>query len=332
MPLFLGAPTVYDSSELGENPYGRQSEALFRDSNSGNVFMPKDPEASAYLLDNILEGDDWQKKYFKENFVFKNSKLVGGGPDRRCVCLYLSGYMISDHNNVSTKVKIVSPGSNPFALRQEHEGKPAVDVEIVLDRILDAIDPSSIVWVTLDMRPAPIVANFGDMHIPLAARVRAWHEELSPDNKDRIIITLPCEDGQVNWSAPELGSSVLAHFYRKCLVGDFSEKSLTRDDALTLAEAQTQISEQVDQWARNRRFAQQRPQWIFSETNKSAAKSIRIVSLIEPSKPAMKQVRVTYGRAKKLLDSASKAARALSLGSRRTGRCGSATCAPARVS
>ncbi len=194
VPLLVGAPTTYKASnELSENPFSRQADGLFRDSNSGNIFMPKDAKTTELLLDNILEGDDWQKKYFKDNFVFKNDKLAGGGPDRRLVSLYLSGYIVSDHNPSSPTIKVVSPDGNPFALKKENAGKPSVDVGIVLERILKAVDPSAMVWVTLDMRPAPIVANFGDMHIPLCEYVKAWHEKLTPIDKDRLIITLPCE-------------------------------------------------------------------------------------------------------------------------------------------
>ncbi|MCC6508519.1 MAG: hypothetical protein IT423_05395, partial [Pirellulaceae bacterium] len=217
LPLLVAIPTQYDAPELSENPYSAKAPELFRATNSRNIQLLKDPTAVPLMLDNILAGDDWQKKYFDQGIVFRNEKIAGGGPQSNLVAFFLSGYSVTRRQGDTTQLQLVSMGGQPFHMHDASNS--GVDIETVLSRIISAVDSRATVWITLDVRPAPIIVNFGDLRQPLEESVQRWFKKLDQGDQNRTIITLPGTDIQENWYAPELGSSVLAHFYRRSLAG-----------------------------------------------------------------------------------------------------------------
>ncbi len=87
--------------------------------------------------------------------------------------------------------------------------------------MVGAVDGGVTVWITLDVRTRTYYCHFGDMLVPLNESVSAWFKALHLRIKIGSSLTLPCEDSEENWIAPELSSTVMGYIFRRCLAGDF---------------------------------------------------------------------------------------------------------------
>ncbi len=285
LPLLIAIPTEYKKApELAENPYSTRAAELFAGTNQANILLVQDAAQTANdtpqdaMLDNLRQQDLWQKKYSDKGLKFRADRIMGGGPNRDIIAVYLSGFIVVRRNGENVSLDLVSVGDEPFNLSKRADN--AVPLDKVLSRIVSGVSERSKVWITLDVRATPVVANLGDLECPLNVEVRDWYNALSTVDKNRTIVTLPGTDIQENWFAPELGSTVLGHFYRMSLAGAFDKKALVRENAVTLEKMRHELTARVDQWVRDNRFATQTPQWI--PENIPNAASIEVVSINGP--------------------------------------------------
>ncbi len=155
VPVIVATPSEYSSSEYGEYPYSLTADQRFRETNSGNARFPHDQAAHSQALDSILFKDDWSKSYIADGFTERGGKLSGGGPNRNVIIVYLSGYVFTNRQGGQQRVQLVVPQGDPFD-EKSIDRKPSINVEDAIGRVLAATDEAAKVWVTLDVRPAPI--------------------------------------------------------------------------------------------------------------------------------------------------------------------------------
>ncbi len=142
-----GGSHVYNSNESSKLPFSTISESQFRSTNDNNIQLLRDSKRSQSTFGQILTGEQWQTKYIDEAFKFTgDNSLLGGGPDGNVVALYLSGYVLAEREGKNTNLATIVYDAKPFS---EQDPSGPVSLEKALERILQAVAPSSKIWVTL---------------------------------------------------------------------------------------------------------------------------------------------------------------------------------------
>jgi hypothetical protein len=252
-----------ESQQTGIAAYADTTRKRF--SESSNLFRALSfadrDEDSNYLLRAIMESkSEWLKEIRNnaKSTLAKNyigpKHLIGGGPNANLVAFYFQGVIARDADG---RWQLLAEGANPFDEQGNREG---VELAELFRSLAESVAPSSLAFITLDVSPPSVVNNLGDLHFPAQEIEAAWRS-IGAELSDRLMVLLPCEDGQENWIAPELSSSVFGHFVFEGLATGFGRRDLTAKTFPTL------ISDSVRNWVSQNRRAVQQPKILSSLTD-----------------------------------------------------------------
>jgi hypothetical protein len=286
VPLVVFSVGDYDAPELRANPYGNAQRKRLREVDASNV---------TFLTEQSLTGNDnglgtLQNADWTTNFEQLQSKAITpGGPDGRFAIFYVSAYATFDD---SDQLWIHSQGVAPFqssarAQQASADSPPAAAGSIKLSTLLahltKSVSKRGIAWVVLDVQLPPRIANLGDLDPQWRTAAEAAINELDESLRSRVIVTMPGDNGQSNWLAPEFAGSFFGHHFRHLLTGHGAERSLI-DNSFTLASFRQKLDSNVEMDVANRRYAIQRPLWLPQRTfDQESGK--KLVMLKDP-KPA----------------------------------------------
>ena len=170
--------------------------------------------------------------------------------------------------DMSTPWILLTKDDDPFG----NSAKETIDIKKFLERIANQTADGKYAFVVMDVKPPTTVANLGDLEFPKKAFEKAFED--SKDNlKDRLIVCLPCDEGEENWIAPEFSSSVFAHFFWKG-VSTGLEKSKKK---WSILDFQNSLREKVSHWVARFRYSVQTPTFLMSKTTESRIKDILFV-------------------------------------------------------
>ncbi len=167
----------------------------------------------------------------------------------------ISGFIVRLDDSSAHNWGLVESSGDPFASTAN-----ASSIVAVLQGIADQTPKNRHALVGFDVRPPTVVTNLGDLGFPTEAFEKAF-ESLTAEQQDKLILALPCQTGQENWTAPEFSSSVFAHFFVEGLVKGFksSKKYGMGASDIKLSEFQDGLVNAVQTWVGLNRHAQQQP-------------------------------------------------------------------------
>ncbi len=242
IPLFWSiTSSEYGSADLGETPFGQvQVERAKTNIPTTNIDLS---------IDSKVSGSAGQKK---------------SGPGKALVRAYLiSGHIARLSDSDDAWVLVDSTG-DPFG-----DPTKCTKIQMVLQSIADQTPSNRYALVALDVRPPTVVTNLGDLGFPTDALMKA-HEGLSAADQDKIILVLPCQAGQENWSAPEFSSSVFAHFFVEGIAKGFAtSKRAWTSSEITLGDFKQGLVAAVQTWVSLNRHARQEPVFRMSAKTES---------------------------------------------------------------
>ena len=272
LPVVVGIVTDYSTMDLASSSFGVQSFDLKEDQLH---FFPSDQKSpkgdplklagNEAFLTAIRKEEEWVPRGQGWDNITKfqdrqRSNLVGGGPSGRVTAYFISCLIaregvpemtsVSGIDSEKTSWKLLTKDDSPF-----RESKNPLSIKTVLQRIAKQTAKGSYAYVALDVKPPPVVTNLGDLEFPFADLKRAF-EDLENDEKQRLIVCLPCSKGEESWIAPEYSSSVFAHFFWQGITTGFDGSKMS------IAKFQEGLESKVTNWVAERRFAKQTPQCL----------------------------------------------------------------------
>jgi hypothetical protein len=176
----------------------------------------------------------------------------------------------------------------------------AVSLRKLLEQLVTQSPKRAKVLVFLELTQPPPILEIGRLNNPIPKRVRLAHEGLKGKTKDRLCIVMACDDGQDNWSAPELGRTVFGHFVAQALAGKADGYEGARrsdaDDKVTVEEVSAYLRDNVADWVARFRRAQQTPVAILPEDSSDLLSEVIAVTggqdSIAASDPAPKPTEI----------------------------------------
>jgi hypothetical protein len=274
LPVFVFAVSNYKSPEFISNPFADSQRARFSEANKANV--------AAHKLLNAKNDDDnalaslkdagWLKN-FKE---FGSHQVKGGGPDGRVVAFYINSYATFTRDD---DLLINSQLDQPFSSNSNREPTTirGLKLEDVLRNAISSVPSKAIAWVILDLQLPPNVPGLNDLDPPWQTAAQRALDRLDKDQLQHVLVTLPAEDGQQNWLAPEFSGSFFGYYTLQLLEGRFARTNLLSRD-VTIKAFRDLLGDKVSNRVINRRFARQNPVWLPEETAKKVA-SVKLVTV-----------------------------------------------------
>jgi hypothetical protein len=274
LPLGVIAIKDYDAKELLDNPFADQQRTALRAVNPKNIaadwLLNKNQDDNAL---SYLKSLDWPQKFEK----IGGKVIKPGGPSEKVVALYISAYAVF---TVDRDLVLYTQKDNPFA-----DGTDSgVKLATVLDNVASSMAKNSFAWIILDLQLPPVTTNLCDLSPSWRTSTERALASLEKDKLQRLIVTLPGDDGQQNWIAPEHSASFFGHYVRQLLEGHFAKKNFI-DSELTVGQFKDLLGETVASQVNNRRFAQQNPLWLPKE-NVEKALQIKLVAVPKGNKSA----------------------------------------------
>lgn len=268
LPLVIISTGDYAASELLENPYGnRQRERLMgvNPANVGSITFAPNGNDKALAS---LQHDKWLEQFDEvSGFV-----VPSGGPSRKVVAFYVSSLASFNANN---ELYLLSPLDSPFS--QDAPDRNGIALRSALENIATAVQPGATAWVILDLQLPPVVTNLGDLDRPWATATSQALGSIEEDLQKRLLVTLPCDDGQRNWLAPEYSGSFFGHYFTELLAGRGVDTSAINPQ-LTLGEFAALLTEKTASAVATRRYATQTPIWL-PEANIAPTETIRLLTI-----------------------------------------------------
>ncbi|MCA9126921.1 MAG: VWA domain-containing protein [Planctomycetales bacterium] len=254
LPLFIFSVGTYASPELMENPFGdAQRDRLFQVNDRNVAAHRKVLEGNDNALSE-LNSDTWLDR-FEE---ISSTTIPPGGPGRRVVAFYISAMATFD---IGGEIWIHSQQDSPYQAIEAQQ-TPGVSLVTALNNLGDTVRPGSVAWIILDLQLPSVVVNLGDLDRPWKTAVEAALAKVDESLRDRLLITLPCDDGQQNWLAPEYSSSFFGYYLEQMLSGTGTGKAGRIDPQITVGEFADLLGEKTAGAVANRRFAKQTPVWL----------------------------------------------------------------------
>lgn len=248
--LVVSVPEQYDEPELIENPYGSDSRGRLSQVNSENVASSLSKQGDGGL--EAFRGVEWIKEFqFKPSDVLK-----GGGPSRSFVAFYINAFARFE----DSELVVFPPPDAPFETPSNAGQGKGIKLELLLSNVADSISEPVFAWVILDLQLPPILSNLSDLDAPWRTATQQAIEKIG-EKGQRLLVTVPCDDGQQNWLSPEFSSSFFGHYIRELMEGRFA-KANAFTGALSLGQFQAELDERVKTTVMNRRYALQIPQWL----------------------------------------------------------------------
>ncbi len=273
LPMIIFGVAQYEASpEFIANSYADNQRASFLTANQKNIaahtFLNVKNDDNALAALNTAE---WLRN-FKE---FSSKTIPSGGPDKKVVAFYINAYATFTAEN---DLVIHSQESLPFGATSGH----GIKLEDVLQNAALVVAKNSIAWVILDLQLPPITTNLNDLDPKwqtATERALAKVEQNDKDQFAKLLVTLPGQDGQQNWLAPEFSSSFFGYYVLRLLEGRFTDITIL-NNALTVSDFQKLLNERVSNRVSSRRFASQNPVWLPKSKAESSA-SYRLVTVAQ---------------------------------------------------
>ncbi len=258
LPIVISISDSYSSNDLGENPFGTQT-----------INSLKEPPKH---LDLKRASD----KVNAQKLYSNPEKIPSGGPDRNVTTHFVSCLIAragKSTNSQPGEWVLLLKDDDPFSNEPDNQGLP---IKEFLQRVASQTAPNCYSWIVFDVKPLTVVTNLGDLEFPYEAFKIAFHSGLEKDLQDRLIISLPCEQNQESWMAPEFSSSVFAHFFWEGVVSGFDSKK----GVLTLEQFEVNLRKKVQDCVRLKRVAHQTPpEFLMTEKTKSKKQGIRLFDI-----------------------------------------------------
>jgi hypothetical protein len=278
VPLLTSISSSKGAKDLGEVPFAAHTIQSFESLDSRNVNVQRVlPPSAEYVLTKIRSNQQgsWIDQRFTDNVrawngFLEDGRVVGGGGTKNLTAFYINCFLVRDPSRTPNQWLLVSGEDDPF----DGGGVP---IAKLLEQISRATREGDVALVGLDLHMPSVVTNLGDLSFPADALQKAY-EELAgqiqagsddPKKGGRIVLVLPCRDGQENWVAPELSATVFGHFFRQGIFEGFDNQELT------LESFASQLNAEVSHWVLQHRQAIQEPLVLMDESTKRRAGSIR---------------------------------------------------------
>ena len=282
LPLYLVSVGDCASAELVENPFGNDERKSLQSVNNVNIKYKVDETRGNDNSLSKLQFEEWFPKH--ETWPAK-----GGGPSRKFVVFYINSFAVEKDGTLT----LVPQSGQPWLAGTE-TGAATVDMKLMLQNIAKSLDRGAVGWVVLDLHAPPggLTPEGSDRHWASLTRT-AW-DGLDEKDQNRLVITLPCSDGEANWLAPEYKSTFFGYFLKRALAGGFNEKQKWIETT-TLSAMQEVLNARITSAVASRRYAKQTPVWIVPD---AVSESMQVVSRtksrdFEPTPPSGLDSRLT---------------------------------------
>lgn len=267
LPVIVLAADAYRSPELMSNPYAATQSSRLAEVNTNNVWAISTEDPGRGIAS--LASDQWLNQVPQ----VRGPAIRPGGPGGKVVAFYVNAFATFRGRD---ELFLLSPDDAPFESQQARDG--GVALKVALENLASAVPPGSVAWVVLDLQLPPVVSNLGDLDRPWASATRAVIESMDAKLRERLLVTLPCDDGQRNWLAPECSASFFGYFVHELFAGRGVGKSMV-SPMLRVGEFQELLGERTAYMVAKRRFAKQTPVWL-PEENLEKAKSYGLVTVV----------------------------------------------------
>jgi hypothetical protein len=284
LPVIISIAGSHSILDIGENPFGKQALDWLAVSNKdivlGNLNLVSNNDKSDTFLRELKTKKDWIEtgsvQPQLDSRTIRSGKMGGGGPNKNVACYFLSGHVVRAQSNSSEPWVLLCKDDDPYS--SSNVAGPAdqvrgIGIKTVLERIGEQTHDNSYAWVVFDMCPPSVVTNVCDLEFPYQAFDEAF-QGLSEPLKDRIIVTLPCSEGQESWLAPEYSCSLFAYQFWRGLAMGFDMP----DGPIDLERFEEKLKNEVNSWAALHRHASQTPTFLMSDRSKTSKKKILLFS------------------------------------------------------
>ncbi|MEQ1830273.1 MAG: hypothetical protein ABL921_30225, partial [Pirellula sp.] len=190
------------------------------------------------------------------NHFFRNDGLLrGGGRDQNIIAFYFQGFIARNKSN-HHEWQLLTSTADPFDDSQRND---RIELSELFRHIAEATPLDSLAIVALDVTPPNVITNLGDLEFPS----NDIHEAFKRigDLGDRLMVILPCGQGQQNWGAPELSSSAFGHYFLEGIESGFRKGNITADGF------RTELTKRVRSWVAQGRKSIQEPQFLTIATD-----------------------------------------------------------------
>ncbi|MBX3421523.1 MAG: VWA domain-containing protein [Pirellulaceae bacterium] len=177
-----------------------------------------------------------------------------------------------------------------------------VDLKQVLENFVQAVakKPHAYSWVILDLRLPSVAGGLGNMNPCWRTAATTVLERMDPQLRKRLIVTLPADDGQASWLAPEYSASFFGHHIFKLLDAPRRGAWYRRiwRGALSLEEFRNRLHDEVSTDVANHRVAIQTPVWLPAEN----LQEYQSMGLVAGNRAYYSSVAMEYGNQIEKLD------------------------------
>ncbi len=265
IPIVVAVANHSSSSPLGEVPYASSQLEFLQNANLKNTTLvfPAEGEPLDRLLQSMDRQEHWLEGFIGvhanaklRNLITSDNKIQGGGPGKNIVVFYIQGTIFRLANAAGTDaqewaIAFSDEDGYPFST-----SKRSVPVKSLFSQLAKSLSHGSVGLLALDVQTPTLVANLADMEFPTSALEEAFHS-LGAEGEN-LVVMLPCEQGQENWFAPELSTTVFSHYLINGLDSGFGDKKLH------LASFESKFKESVRTWVEQNRNGVQIPKFLKS--------------------------------------------------------------------
>ncbi len=276
----------YSAPELLENPFGNaQRNSLATLDNINVQFITNEANGNDNALSD-LRAADWADRFDS----IRSKTLPPSGPSGKVTLFYINSFATFDADD---NLLLLNQADSPFA--PDTQLTSPLRLENVLSSIAETVPTGKLAWVVLDLQLPSGVSNLGALDPQWRTGGEQALNALDTALQQRLLLTLPGNNGQQNWVAPEFSGSFLGHHLRQLLEGRDVPQSLLSKQ-LTIGQFQELLNERVSRDVRNRRYAVQQPIWLPAD-NLTRVQSIQVLRMenaasSEQPKPAALQANI----------------------------------------
>jgi len=280
LPIIVSVAGEYSALDLTENPFGKKSfdQIAGLSGKTKNLTIISSNKERDEFVQEVNSNADWlsgfsgTKVLASQKIMLPGNKnlLLGGGPGKNVTAYF-----------VSCRIARASDGEwvllyhedDPYRLLSGNDTpkNQTVGITAFLERVGNCTQADCYAWIILDIKPPSVITNVSDMEFPLEAFEVAL-KNLSASIRDKLILTLPCDQSEESWMAPEFTSSAFAHFFWAGVLNGFELPK----GAITLESFEKTLSGKVEKWVALNRHAQQTPKFLMSENTAKSKNKIQL--------------------------------------------------------
>ncbi len=275
LPVVISITGTHASDDIGENPFGQQTIKQLQDAKPPSLNIISSTEASDQFLREVKANEEWAKNFNGTTRLASSGKITGAGPGKNVIVYFVSCFVArADSNGKQTdEWVLLSRDDDPYWQPSKNSDAP-LPISQFLERIAKQTSVGSYAWIVLDVKPPTVVTNLGDLEFSVEA-FEGPFRSLDKQLQDRLILSLPCDQSQESWMAPEFSSSVFAHFFWQGIASGFE----TERGIVTLKDFEPKLIQKVQEWVALNRFARQTPIFLMSEATEKSKKDIKLLDM-----------------------------------------------------